>query len=132
MSEGGGAAVLTRGDEWQRLLEARDVDSIGDYLHEDYALVLVHPAEATVPRAAWLAMLPDYVVHSWDVHSRVIDVDGDVAVVLTLGTQQATVVGADRSGLFAISDCWRRGADGQWRVWRRHSTPLSAGPMPTG
>lgn len=51
-------------------------------------------------------------------------------MVLTLGTQHATVLGVDRSGRFVISDCWRRGADGKWRVWRRHSTPLSAGVMP--
>jgi hypothetical protein len=41
----------------------------------------------------------------------------------------ATVNGIDRSGLFTISDIWRL-RDGHWRVWRRHSTPLSAGPMP--
>jgi ketosteroid isomerase-like protein len=125
-------AVLTRADEWQQLLEARDVDAIQDYLHLDYALVLVHPARATVPRAAWLQMLPDYVVHGWQVHDRLVDVEGDTAMVLTLGTQNATVLGADRSGRFVISDCWRRGDDGRWRVWRRHSTPLSAGVMPGG
>lgn len=126
------AEVLARSDDWQRRLEARDVDAILDYLHEDYALVLVHPAPATVPRAAWLQMLPDYVVHSWTIHNRLVDVDGDSAMVLTHGTQHATVLGADRSGPFVISDCWRRGDDGRWRVWRRHSTPLTAGEMPRG
>jgi ketosteroid isomerase-like protein len=125
-----GAEVLTRADEWQKLIEARDLEAIGDYLHDDYALVLVHPAQTIVPRTAWLATLPDYVVHGWDVRTRVVDVDDDTAVVLTLGDQRATVLGDDRSGLFALSDCWRRGVDGRWRVWRRHSTPLSAGPMP--
>jgi len=123
-------AVCDRADAWQRALEARDVPGVQDYLHADYALVLVHPARATVPRAAWLQMLPDYVVHSWEVHDRLVDVAGDTAMVLTLGTQRATVLGADRSGRFAISDCWHRDFDGKWRVWRRHSTPLSAGPMP--
>jgi ketosteroid isomerase-like protein len=123
-------AVLARADEWQQLLEARDVEGIQEYLHDDYALVLVHPAKAAVPRSTWLQMLPDYVVHGWEVHSRLVDVDHDTAMVLTLGTQQATVLGADRSGRFVISDCWRLGDDGRWRVWRRHSTPLSAGVMP--
>jgi hypothetical protein len=41
---------------------------------------------------------------------------------------KATVLGEDRSGLFVISDVWRRGEQG-WRVWRRHSTPLSAGAL---
>jgi ketosteroid isomerase-like protein len=125
-----GADVLARADEWQRLLEQRDVEAIGEYLHPDYALVLVHPAEAIVARAAWLSTLPDYVVHGWDVLRRRVDVDGDTALVFTLGEQRATVLGADRSGVFALSDCWLRGEDSHWRVWRRHSTPLSAGPMP--
>jgi hypothetical protein len=42
----------------------------------------------------------------------------------------ATVLGVDRSGLFVLSDIWLRGDDG-WRIWRRHSTPLAAGVMPT-
>jgi len=43
-------------------------------------------------------------------------------------TMTAMVLGEDRSGAFVISDVWLRGADG-WRIWRRHSTPLAAGPM---
>jgi ketosteroid isomerase-like protein len=125
------AAVAERSAAWQRALEARDVAGVDDFLDPDYALVLVHPARATVPRAAWLRMLPDYVVHGWTVSEAVIDVAGDVAMVLQSGEQQATVLGEDRSGRFVISDCWRRGADGAWRVWRRHSTPLQAGPMPS-
>lgn len=69
MSENERSAVLGRADAWQRSLEARDVEGIQDFLHDGYALVLVHPAEAIVARAAWLQMLPDYVVHSWDVHT---------------------------------------------------------------
>lgn len=42
---------------------------------------------------------------------------------------EATVLGKDRSGTLVISDIWLPQADG-WRVWRRHSTPLSAGDMP--
>ena len=40
------------------------------------------------------------------------------------------LLGQDRSGTFVITDTWRRRADG-WRLWRRHSTPMTAGPMPT-
>jgi hypothetical protein len=28
-----------------------------------------------------------------------------------------------------ITDVWRRGQDG-WRLWRRFSTPMTAGAMP--
>jgi ketosteroid isomerase-like protein len=130
MSEDVGAEVLARADEWHRLIEARDATGVLEYLHDDYALVLVHPAEAIVSRAEWLVMLPDYVVHGGDFHARSVHVDGDTALVLASITQRATVMGADRTGPFVVSDCWRRGDDGRWLVWRRHSTPLSAGPMP--
>jgi len=98
-------------------------------LDEDFALVLVHPAPATMPRARWLEVLQDYVVHSYGVQEQRIDRSGDVAAVLSKVHMRATVLGEDRSGLFVISDFWRRGKDG-WRVWRRHSSPLTAGELP--
>lgn len=122
--------VLERADACQQAIEARDVDGVSDFLHEDYALVLVHPAQAIVRRADWLRLLPDYVVHGYTVLLRTVAVDGDLAMVLHSAEQHATVAGTDRSGVFVISDCWRRGADGAWRMWRRHSTPLAAGAMP--
>jgi ketosteroid isomerase-like protein len=126
------ADVLARADAWQALIEARDVDAIGAYLHPQYALMLVQPEALTVPRATWLRMLPDYVVHGYDILRREVDVDGDTAAVLQLVHQRATVAGQDRSGPFVISDVWRRGDGGEWQVWRRHSTPLDAGAMPVG
>ena len=82
-----------------------------------------------MPRARWMAVLDDYVVHGWQTREQQLDVDGDVGTVLSLVQMEATVLGEDRSGLFVITDTWLRGDDG-WRVWRRHSSPLSAGPMP--
>ena len=98
-------------------------------LDEDYALVLVHPAPATMSRSLWLEVLEDYLVHSYSVEEQRIDRSGDVAAVLSKVHMRATVLGEDRSGLFVISDFWRHGTDG-WRVWRRHSSPLTAGKMP--
>jgi len=115
--------------EFQRCIEQRDGDAAAAVLDEDYALVLVQPVRAEVGRERWLAMLPDYVVQTYDMQERIIDVDGECAAVLHRAQMSATVNGIDRSGLFAVSDIWRL-RDGHWRVWRRHSTPLSAGPMP--
>jgi len=73
-----------------------------------------------MPRARWLEVLQDYVVHSYSVEEQRIDRSGDVAAVLSKVYMRATVLGEDRSGLFVISDFWRHGKDG-WSVWRRHS-----------
>ena len=116
--------------EFDRCVNERDHAAVERVLHDDYALVLVQPAPAVVPRHAWLAMLDDYIVHAWEVEERHVDVDGDTAAVLQRVRMEATVLGQDRSGIFVISDVWRRGTDG-WRVWRRHSTPLQAGVMPS-
>jgi len=124
-------AILGREEEWRDALQARDADRCGAILAEDYALELLQPVAARMEREAWLALLPDYVVHAWDVEERLVAVDGDTATVLMRVNMRATVAGEDRSGPFVITDVWRRDpGDGVWRVWRRHSTPLSAGRMP--
>src|SRR5579875_1955736 len=97
-------AVLERMAGWQVALEARDVDAASDFLHEEYALVLVVPRVVTMARDEWLQLLPHYVVHSFEIHEQVVDVLGDTAAILTLATQHATVQGADRSGRFILSD----------------------------
>jgi ketosteroid isomerase-like protein len=114
---------------FQECIENRDRELAEGVLDDDYALVLVQPARAVMPRARWLEVLSDYVVHSNSTDESVVDVDGDLAVVLHRDQMAATVMGQDRSGTFAITDVWRR-REGQWRVWRRHSTPLQAGVLP--
>ena len=110
-------------------VQQRDRSLAEEILDEDYALVLVHPSPAVIARARWLEVLEDYVVHSYAIEQQHIDQSGDVAVVLSRVRVQATVLGEDRSGLFVISDVWRL-RSGHWRVWRRHSSPLTAGDLP--
>ena len=115
---------------WLEALLARDEAAAATILHDEYALVLVHPQPARVERDEWLRTLAGYVITSWSVRGSAWDVRPDLAVHLQLVEMQATVFDADRSGLFAMSDTWLRGGDGTWRVWRRHSTPMSAGAVP--
>lgn len=129
MTETVDAALRARMAEFDQVVLKRDQVLAERVLHPDYALVLVHPTPARMPRERWLAVLPEYLVRSWDVGEQAIDVGGDIASVLQRVEMQATVLGADRSGTFIISDTWRRG-DAGWQVWRRHSTPLAAGVMP--
>ena len=117
-----------RMDALERCIGERDVAAAEGILAEEFALVFAHPAAAVVPRQAWLTVLPDYIVHSNDIEAQTIDIDGDWAAVLHVHRMNATVQGQDRSGLFVISDVWRR-RDGTWRLWRRHSTPLTAGSL---
>ena len=121
--------LTQRIEQFQASIDERDGTSAG-FLHEDFALVLVHPTPAVVSRQLWLDTGPDYVVHEYDTEETTIDVDGDCAAVIHRVRMRATVMGEDRSGLFVLTDVWRRN-DGEWRIWRRHSTPLSAGPIPT-
>jgi ketosteroid isomerase-like protein len=114
---------------FQRCIEARDQEAVKDLLDDDYALVLVQPARVVIPRQRWLEVLSDYVVHSYAVEELIVDVDADCAAVMQRANMKATVLGQDRSGLFMISDVWRR-RNGTWRLWRRHSTPISAGDIP--
>ena len=110
-------------------VQHRDRSLAEEVLDEDFSLVLVHPAPATMPRSRWLEVLEHYVVHSYEVERQHLDRADDLAVVLSRVRMQATVLGEDRSGLFVISDVWRH-QDGRWRIWRRHSSPLTAGKMP--
>lgn len=123
------AELVGRAEGWQRAIEARDVVAAGEILADDYALVIVQPARAVMPRAQWLALLPDYVVSGYEIQERIVEIDGDLGLMLQRVRQEALVRGADRSGTFVLSDSWRR-TDGIWRVWRRHSTPLAAGVIP--
>lgn len=120
------AQAMRRFDE---AVQRRDPVAAEEVLDPDFALVLAHPAAAVMPRARWFEVLEDYVVHSWAIENEHVDVDHDVAAVLRRVRMEATVLGEDRSGPFVMSDLWLRRPDG-WRVWRRHSSPLTAGELP--
>ena len=112
-----------------RVIETRDAALATDVLDDEFCLVLVHPTPATMPASRWIEVLPDYVVSRYDVVHADLAIDGDCATVLQRVEMDAVVLGDDRRGTFVITDVWRLRGD-TWRVWRRHSTPLSAGPMP--
>jgi hypothetical protein len=114
---------------WTQALRARDQSRVVEYLHDDYALTLVHPVAAFVARPEWLRTLDGYLIEHWDVRGSHWDVLPTMAAHLQLIDQRADVLGSRRDGLFAITDVWLPVA-GRWVVWRRHSTPLTAGEIP--
>ena len=121
--------ILSRADAWQRAIEARDPVAAAEYLADDYALVVTNPEQAVMPREEWLRLLPDYDMRSYDVQHREVSVRAGVGVVVQRVTMTAVVAGADRSGTFVLVDLWGE-EEGGWRVWRRLSTPLTAGAVP--
>jgi hypothetical protein len=121
--------IIARADGWQSALEARDPEAAAEFLADDYALVVTHPAVVVVPRAEWLRLLPEYDVREYEIEHRDVEIRYGVAVVVQRVNMTAVVNGVDRSGVFVLVDLWIDVA-GAWRVWRRNSTPLSAGTMP--
>lgn len=122
-------ALTSQMANFDRVVLERDAALARTVLHDDYALVLVVPSPTVIPRERWLSVLPDYVVDDYGIEEQLVDTQGDCATVLQRVHMKATVQGQDRSGVFVISDLWLRGDDG-WRIWRRHSTPFTAGEMP--
>ena len=116
-------------DRWQLAIEARDVEGAARFLSDDYALVILQPTPTVVRRDEWLRMLPDYVVSGYSVEERMVETSPELCTVFQRGAQTAMVKGAERSGIFILVDVWVRESD-DWRVWRRHSAPLSAGVAP--
>ena len=121
--------LLTQVANFQRVVLDRDAALAESVLDDGFMLMLVQPMPAAVPREVWLGLLPDYVVHDYLVEEQTVDVDGDTAAVLSRVRMRADVLGEDRSGTFVLTDVWRQRSGG-WRVWRRHSTPATAGRLP--
>jgi ketosteroid isomerase-like protein len=116
-------------DRWQLAIQARDPEGAARFLSDDYALVILQPQPAVVRRDEWLRMLPDYVVSGYSVEERIVETGSDLCTVFQRVDQTALVKGVERSGTFILVDVWVQQADA-WRVWRRHSTPLSAREAP--
>jgi hypothetical protein len=71
-------------------------------------------------RQEWMATVPAYEVHSYEIADVVVHDYEDAAVVLADLELRATVRGEDRSGNFAVTDVWVR-RDGRWQVMARSS-----------
>jgi ketosteroid isomerase-like protein len=123
------ATISDLTDRWQLTIEARDPEGAARFLSDEYALVILQPQPAVVTRDEWLRLLPDYIVTGYSVEERMVEAGGDLCTVFQRVDQTALVRGIERSRSFILVDVWVRQAT-EWRVWRRHSTPLSAGAAP--
>ena len=104
---------------WVDAIMRRDVAAAEQILGEEYALMA--NGIGTMPRAQWLALLPDYVVHSWEFSDVTLHVYGETALMRSRCALSATVAGKDRSGDMLMTDVWvKRG--GRWQVVARHTS----------
>ena len=122
--------LLAQAARWEQAVRDRDEALAAELLAPGFAVELVEPVRTVMSRAVWLEVLSDYVVHEWSVEEQIVDLDGDVAALLQRVRMRTTVMGEDRSGVYVLTDLWRR-EGGEWRVWRRHSTPLLPGRPPS-
>ncbi len=109
--------------QWNAAIQRQDVSQMDRFLADSYFLAIGVQALPLqiVPRAHWLETLHAYKIEDFSFDDMRVNVYGDVAVVLMLYTQEATVRGQDRSGQLVITDVWVKG-DGGWRVAERHSS----------
>ena len=118
------SAVLAAEDRWLESILARDAQAAEAILHPDYRLIIGIEGQPlrVIPRAQWLAVLPDYRITDCSVTDSQVSVYGAIAVVVLLWSQTATMQG-DRniSGDFLITDIWHNSPEG-WRVIERHSS----------
>ena len=102
---------------------ANDRAALERVLAPEFALVVSARPEARVDRAAWLRTAgADYTCTAFRYDGMQVRDFGDVVVVSSLATQQATAFGQDRSGTFFLTDIWRADASGAWQVIARYSS----------
>ena len=115
---------------WMEAIRRKDVGALEGIVGQEYTLTANgFPGKTRFSRAEWLATVPVYDIHAYDLRNVVVHAYGDAAVVLADLAMHATVGGSDRSGSFALTDVWiKRG--GRWQVVARSSiyTPTPSSP----
>ena len=121
--------ILDRSDRWMQAWVAQDRATIEDSLAPDFALIVSASPDQLFPRDRWLATCDVYRCSSFTYHDvQVRELGAGIAVMSSIGEQQAALNGVDRSGRFFLADVWRLEEDGKWRVCSRYSShPEAAG-----
>jgi ketosteroid isomerase-like protein len=122
-----------RADELRRLEEGfmtavaeRDIDFLEQHLGEEFRLTTGRPGHETRDRAEWLEVTATaYEIRSFRFDELDVLDYGDVAVVRSRYSQEATIGDADRSQSYLMTDVWHR-RDGAFRLVTRHISPRPA------
>jgi ketosteroid isomerase-like protein len=108
--------------EWAQAILDSDMDKLERIVGQEYTLAANNfpGGKARLSRQEWMATVPAYEVHSYELADLVVHDYEDAAVVLAELELQATVRGVDRSGSFAVTDVWVK-RDERWQVVARSS-----------
>lgn len=116
-----------RENSFARAYQSKDIKLLEQLLAPDYTLTVSARPSNPMPRADWLALIPNYNVQTFairDVQVRCLREAApgrcELAAVSSINTQKADVGGQDRSGEFFIVDIWSY-RDGTWMVSARYS-----------
>ena len=119
------AEIRQLAQEWMEATARRDAAALDRFLADEFLLVA---ARGLSDKPAWLhAALHLIEVTAFRYDDVRIRLYGDVAVMHSHWTQQATMAGQDWSGEFRLTDVWVRRA-GRWQVVARHLTQVSGIP----
>jgi ketosteroid isomerase-like protein len=120
-----------RADELRRLedrfmtaVAERDLDFLERHLGQEFKLITGRPGHETRDRAEWLEVTATaYEIRSYRFEELDVLDYGDVAVVRSRYSQEATMGDAERSQSYLMTDVWHR-RDGAFRLVTRHISPL--------
>ena len=115
----------------QRFMTAvadRDLDFLERHLGEEFTLTTGRPGHETRNRSEWLEVTATtYEIRSFSFDELEALDYGEVAVVRSRYSQEASMGGADRTQTFLMTDVWHR-REGAFRLVTRHISPLPRDP----
>ena len=102
----------------------RDLDFLERHLGEEFKLITGRSGNETRDRAEWLEVTATaYEIRSFRFDELEVLDYGEVAVVRSRYSQEATMGDAERSQSYLMTDVWHR-RDGAFRLVTRHISPL--------
>lgn len=118
------ATIETLSDRWMQAWVRKDRAVLEESLAPDFALVVSANPTRRLERADWLATAcTRYTCTEFryrDVQVR--DLGGGIAAMSAIAEFSAEIDGIPRTGPLFLTDVWRRGEDGRWRVCARYSS----------
>ncbi|WES64382.1 hypothetical protein P0L94_18190 [Microbacter sp. GSS18] len=105
-------------------LSRSDVDTAKRYVADDLTILSLSDGLKTYDRAWWEQMVPTFSLGGFElVHEHLVRRD-EQAVHYRYARMTSTVAGAERTGMFCITDYWLSHPEKGWVVWQRLSVQV--------